>query len=89
MIEPVASGVLSVLLPRHVAFMPSSSSSLKKVVNGSCRPSLSANFFTPTPRSDKGKAKAVDEPPVEEILGCQSWATPSSKQDVWNQGQFI
>ncbi len=88
MIEPVASGVFSVLLPRHVAFTPSSSS-LKRVVNGSRRPSLSANFFTPTPRSEKGKTKAVDEPPVEEILGCQSWATPPSKQDVWNQGQFI
>ena len=86
MVEPLACGVFNTVLPRHVAFVQSSTSSLKRVVNGTRRPSLAANFFIPTLRSDKGKEKARDLPSVDEVLGCQSWATPTSKKEVWDQG---
>jgi len=84
MVEPLACGVFNTVLPRHVAFVQSSS--LKRVVNGTRRPSLAANFFIPMSRSDKGKEKAMDVPSIEEVLGCQSWATPPSKKEVWDQG---
>lgn len=86
MVEPLACGVFNTILPRHVVFVQSSTSSLKRVVNGTRRPSLAANFFIPMSRSDKGKEKSMDMPSVEEVLGCQSWATPHSKKEVWDQG---
>lgn len=87
MVEPIASGFLNAVLPRHVAFMQSST--LKRAVAGSPRrPSLAANFFIPTPRSDKGKAKELRAHPIDELLTCQSWATPPSNAEVWNQGSF-
>ncbi|KAF9534674.1 hypothetical protein CPB83DRAFT_842736 [Crepidotus variabilis] len=84
MVEPF-SGVLTSLLPRHS--IVKQSSSLKRVVNRNGRASLTSNFFTPAPRYDKGKAKAVEEsPPLEEeVLGCQSWAQPFSQKGAWSQ----
>jgi pentatricopeptide repeat-containing protein PET309 len=86
MVEPLAYGVLNTVLPRHVALVQSTTSSLRSVLNGTRRPSLAANFFTPTPRSDKGKEKVVDLLSVEDVLGCHPWAAPYSKQEVWDQG---
>ena len=83
MVEHLAYGVLNTVLPRHVAFQTST----KRAVVQTRRPSLAANFFIPTPRSDKGKEKEVDFPSVEEdVLGSQSWATPPAKKEVWDQG---
>jgi hypothetical protein len=86
MVEPLACGIFNTVLTRHVGFVQSSTASLKRVVIGTRRPSLAANFFTPTPRSDKVKEKATNLPSVEEVLGCQSWSTPTSKKEVWDQG---
>lgn len=81
MVESFAYGVLNTL-PRHLGFTQSS----KRAVTRTRRPSLAANFFIPTPMSDKGKEKAVDLPSVEDVLSCQSWATSPFKKEVWDQG---
>ncbi|KAJ3516279.1 hypothetical protein NLJ89_g1229 [Agrocybe chaxingu] len=80
--EPLASGVLNTLLPRHV-LLKQTSSSVARAAKASTRPTLASNFFTP--RQDKGKAKAVEEPPLGDGLDAQAWACSSSRQPMWNQ----
>ncbi|CAA7260086.1 unnamed protein product [Cyclocybe aegerita] len=83
--EPLASGVINTLLPRHV-LLKQASSSVARAAKASTRHTLASNFFTP--RQDKGKAKAVEEPPLGDGLDVQAWACSSSRQPMWNQDRL-
>ncbi|KAF8914219.1 hypothetical protein CPB84DRAFT_1840949 [Gymnopilus junonius] len=77
MVEPLALNVVN-SLPRH------SRRALSHLAKTSKRPSLAANFFTPLPRQNEGKMKAVESPPLAIILDCQAWACPRSQFSAWH-----
>lgn len=86
MVEPFAA-VLNSFRPGR-ATVAASPSSLARAFNGytnHTRPSLVVNFFTPSPRSVKGKEKAAnsfDGSYPGSVLQCQQWSFCVSRHSV-------
>lgn len=91
MVEPFAA-VLNSLRPGR-ATVAASPSSLARASNGytnHTRPSLVVNFFTPSPRSVKGKEKVAnsfDGSYPGSVLQCQQWSFFVSRHSVYCLGE--
>lgn len=85
MAEPFAAGVLNSLLQPRAAQL----NALARVARAPSQPpAVPATFFTPAPRQGKQRARPPAPPASvgQHVLGCQAWACPPSKQEVWGHG---
>ena len=87
MIEPFTAGVLNTLFPGRAYYLNQTSASVVRTIGASSRPSLAANFFTPTARGAKGKTNTVN-------LNCQvwdsrEWACSASRHSIWCSGKDL
>ncbi|TFK43766.1 hypothetical protein BDQ12DRAFT_675515 [Crucibulum laeve] len=92
MVEPFAAVIINSMLPGRQVFKKSTSlSSIARVVTSTTRPSMVSNFFTPVPRTAKGKEKAVDygdnvyAAPVSQ---CQEWSC-CVRHSIWCAGNRV
>lgn len=92
MAEPFAVGVLGSLIFPRAGSAVTRSNSLSRATRSNGQISLAANFFSPAPRRQKGSHKHKATPVVATIVGnvlyCQSWACPTSKEWLWHNGRF-
>ena len=85
MVEPFAAGVLSTFFPGR-AYLKQTSASVVRTIGASNRPSLAANFFTPTARGAKGKTNVVDS--NCHVWDSREWACSASRDSIWCSGRI-
>ncbi len=85
MAEPFAAGVLNSLFQPRAAQL----NALTRVARATSQPpAIPTTFFTPTPRHGKQRARAPASAADvgHHVLGCQAWACPPTKQEMWGHG---
>ena len=86
MVEPFAAGVLNTFFPGRVYLKQTSASVVRMIGASSNRPSLAANFFTPTARGAKGKTNVVN--PNCRVWDSREWACSASRHSIWCSGKI-
>ena len=85
MVEPFAAGLLSTFFPGR-AYLKQTSASVVRTIGVSNRPSLAANFFTPTARGAKGKTNVVNS--NCHVWDSREWACSASRHSIWCPGKI-
>ena len=86
MVEPFTAGVLSTLFPGRV-HLKQTPISVVRTIGAFNRPSVTANFFTPTARVVKGKAKADVVNSNCQVWECREWTCFASRHSIWCPGK--
>ncbi|KAF5322786.1 hypothetical protein D9619_000605 [Psilocybe cf. subviscida] len=86
MAEPFATGVLGSLMLPRAGSVVGRSNGLSRATRSNGQVSLAANFFSPAPRRQKVSHQPTPVVPtiVGNVLYCQSWACPTSKEWLWH-----
>ena len=85
MVEPFATGVLSTFFPGR-AYLKQTSASVVRTIGVSNRPSLAANFFTPTARGAEDKTNVVNS--NCHVWHSREWACSTSRHSIWCSGKI-